>query len=107
MLAVISTGGKQYVVRPGDTLTIEKLPADAGQSVTFDQVMLVADDAGAATVGAPSLPGATVTAEVVTQQRDRKILVQKFHAKTRYRRLKGHRQHHTVVKITTITPPQA
>lgn len=102
MLAVISTGGKQYVVRPGDTLTVEKLPSEVGKSLRFDSVLLVADDSGQATVGTPTISGALVTAEVVTQQRDRKILVQKFHAKTRYRRLKGHRQHHTVVRVTTI-----
>lgn len=102
MLAVIATGGKQYVVRPGDRLTIEKLPTEAGKTVTFDQVLLVGNDAGEATVGSPTVSGASVTAEVLKQQRDRKILVQKFHAKTRYRRLKGHRQHHTVVRVTAI-----
>lgn len=102
MLAVIATGGKQYVVKPGDTLTVEKLNTPAGQPITFDQVMLTVDDAGQTVVGTPLVAGARVTADLVKQQRDKKILVQKYRAKVRYRRLIGHRQHHSVVKITDI-----
>lgn len=103
MLAVIATGGKQYVVKPGDLVTIEKLSIQPGQPVTFDQVLLTVDDSGKTSVGTPTVSGARVTADVVKQQRDKKILVQKFRAKVRYRRLIGHRQEHTVVKITGIT----
>lgn len=102
MYAIIQTGGKQYKVEAGQTLTIEKLPTEAGKTLNFDEVLLVADG-DTIKVGNPTVSGAKVKAEVVAQSRAKKIIVQKYRAKTRYRRKIGHRQHQTEVKITDIT----
>ena len=102
MYAVIATGGKQYRVSVGDELFIEKISGDAGDSVSFDQVLAVSDDAGLKT-GAPYLEGAAVSAEVVKQGRQKKIIIFKYKAKKGYRRKKGHRQPYTRVRITKIT----
>ncbi|MBI3115627.1 MAG: 50S ribosomal protein L21 [Candidatus Kerfeldbacteria bacterium] len=101
MFAIIQTGGKQYKVSEGATLQVEKLPTASGKPVTFDHVLLVANG-DQVTVGTPTVAGASVTAEVVSEGRDRKIVVRKFKAKVRYRRTHGHRQHYTEVKITGI-----
>jgi large subunit ribosomal protein L21 len=102
MFAVIRTGGKQYKVADGDVIRVEKLDAEAGARVTFDEVLMVHGDAGS-TVGTPLVAGATVTAEVVEQMRDKKIIVFKKKRRQNYRRKNGHRQHLTVLKITGIT----
>ncbi|MDR9405636.1 MAG: 50S ribosomal protein L21 [Spiribacter sp.] len=101
MYAVIKTGGKQYRVTEGDVLRVEKLEADAGSSVKFDQVLLVADGDDVK-VGAPMLKGGSVSGEVVSQGRDRKIEVIKFKRRKDYQRHYGHRQHYTEVRITGI-----
>ena len=102
--AVIKTGGKQYKVRAGDTLRVEKLPGteeqEKGSPVTFDVLMF--DDGVKITVGNPTVKGASVVAEFVGNARAKKILVTKFKSKTRYRRTKGHRQHYTSVRIKEI-----
>ncbi|MCR4934997.1 MAG: 50S ribosomal protein L21 [Oscillospiraceae bacterium] len=99
--AIIVTGGKQYRVAEGDVLFIEKLDAEAGDSVTFDQVLAVVDG-DAARFGAPVLDGATVTAKVEKNGRSRKIRVYKMKPKKGYRRTQGHRQPYTKVQIETI-----
>jgi large subunit ribosomal protein L21 len=99
--AIIETGGKQYRVHVGDRLSVEKLPVDAGQDITFDRVLMVGGT-GEAKVGAPLLEGATVAAQVEEQYRGPKIIVFKFKAKKRYRRRTGHRQSLTRVAITAI-----
>ena len=101
MYAVIKTGGKQYKVASGDVLRVEKLEGEAGQSITFDQVLLV-DDAGKLTIGAPLVAGACVTAQIVAQARDPKILVFKKKRRHKYRRKNGHRQLQTVLHVTDI-----
>jgi large subunit ribosomal protein L21 len=101
MFAVIKTGGKQYKVAKDDVLTVEKLPGDAGEAITFDDVLLVGDDAGT-TVGAPVVNGASVKAEVVEQTRGDKVIVFKKRRRKHYRRKNGHRQDLTMVKITDI-----
>lgn len=101
MFAVIETGGKQYRVRPDQVYRFEKLPVKEGESVTFDHVLLVVDGQ-TTTVGAPYVTGATVLGDVLRQGRADKILVRKFKPKVRYRRLHGHRQPFTEVKITGI-----
>ena len=101
MYAVIKTGGKQYKVASGDVLRVEKLEGEAGQSIIFDQVLLV-DDAGKVTIGAPLVSGASVTAEIVAQARDPKILVFKKKRRHKYRRKNGHRQLQTVLHVTDI-----
>jgi large subunit ribosomal protein L21 len=104
MYAVIATGGKQYRVQPGETIKIEKLEGAKDQgAVTFDQVLLVADGADVK-VGAPTLPGATVTGEVlVASGKGEKLLIYKYRRRKGYRRKNGHRQLFTAVKITGIT----
>lgn len=104
MYAVIATGGKQYRVQPGETIKIEKLEGVAEKgAVTFDQVLLVADGE-AVKVGKPTLPGVTVTAEVlVPEGKGEKLLIYKYRRRKGYRRKTGHRQLFTAVKITGIT----
>jgi large subunit ribosomal protein L21 len=101
--AVIRTGGKQYRVKPGQRLTIERLDGDAGDRVTFDQVLMVRGDDGSVTVGSPTVEDAIVSAEITDQRRGRKISVFKYKNKTRYRRLRGHRQYQTQVRIDELT----
>ena len=101
MHAIIETGGKQYKVAEGDTLFIEKLPAEAGDAVTFDQVLAVIDDEKA-TFGTPVVEGAKVEAEVVKNGKGKKIIVFKYKPKKNYRRKQGHRQPYTKVTIGKI-----
>ncbi|ACZ41409.1 ribosomal protein L21 [Thermobaculum terrenum ATCC BAA-798] len=101
MYAVIRTGGKQYKVAVGDQLSVEKLPAEAGQAVQFDDVLLVADGENVK-VGTPTVEGALVKATVLDQERGPKIRIFKFKAKKRYRRRAGHKQNYTRVKIDEI-----
>lgn len=104
MFAVIQTGGKQYRVAKGDSLRVEKLPGDVGGAVTFDKVLLVSSEKGESTkVGTPLVAGAKVSATIVAQDRDKKIIVFKFRRRKNYRRKNGHRQPFTELKITEIT----
>jgi len=100
--AVIETGGKQYLVAPKDKVIIEKLEVPEGETITFDKVLLVAND-NSVNVGKPYVAGAKVTAKVLTQQRGEKLIVFKYRAKSRYRRKTGHRQSETVVEIESIS----
>ncbi|HRY25181.1 MAG: 50S ribosomal protein L21 [Geminicoccaceae bacterium] len=102
MYAVIKTGGKQYRVAKDDYLRIEKLDAEVGSTVEFDQVLLVGGDGADPKVGAPLLDGAKVTAEVVEQTRGPKIVIFKKRRRKNFRRRTGHRQYLTVVKIADI-----
>lgn len=101
MFAVIKTGGKQYKVAADDVLSIEKLPAEAGDTITFDEVLMVGAE-GDVTIGAPLVDGASVVAELVEQKRDKKIVIFKKKRRQNYRRKNGHRQHLSVVRITEI-----
>ena len=101
MFAVIATGGKQYVVTPGQVLNVELLEHDAGTSFTLDQVLLVVDDKKV-NFGEPFIDGAKVKATVVRHGRHAKVTGVKFHNKVRYRRKFGHRQHFTTIKIDSI-----
>ena len=102
MYAVLSSGGKQYRVEPGSTLTIEKLTEEAGASVTFDRVLLIADGDDV-TVGTPIVSGATISATILGEELGPKIVVFKFKQKAKYRRRTGHRQHLTRVRIDEIS----
>ena len=104
MIAVIATGGKQYVVTPNQKLRVEKLPETSrkGTNVVFTEVLLVAPDTGDATVGSPTLAKAEVHASIVQDGRGEKIRIVKYKAKTRYKRVTGHRQPFTEVKIEKI-----
>jgi large subunit ribosomal protein L21 len=101
MYAVIATGGKQYRVSVGDEIFIEKLAGEAGDAVKFTEVLMVSDDNGTQ-VGAPTLDGAAVEAEIVKQGKQKKIIVFKYKAKKGFRRKKGHRQPYTRVRINAI-----
>ena len=101
MHAIIVTGGKQYKVAEGDTLYIEKLNAEAGDTITFDQVLAVLNGDNA-TFGAPFVEGASVTANVVKNGKGKKVLVFKYKPKKNYRRRQGHRQPYTKVEITKV-----
>ncbi len=101
MYAVLETGGKQYRVAAGDTLEIERLPVDAGQSFTFERVLLVNND-GKVTVGQPVVAGAKVVADVVTHTRGDKKIAFKMKRRKGYHRTVGHRQELTVVKVKEI-----
>lgn len=103
MFAVIETGGKQYLVKSGDTVNVEKLPVLAGETVTFDKILLVAEDDGTKVqIGQPYLEGVTITATVEAQARHTKIRVVKYKRKVRYTRVHGHRQHFSKVKIAKV-----
>lgn len=113
--AVIRTGGKQYRVTPGQRLVVERLDGERGDEIAFDDVLLVRGEDGAVAVGAPTLDDASVKAEIAEQKRARKIPVFKYKSKTRYRRLRGHRQQQTHLRISEIalgeqswtwTPPE-
>lgn len=103
MFAVIETGGKQYLVKTGDTLKIEKLLVETGKDVVFDKVLLLANEDGTGvSMGHPYLADATVTANVLETAKGDKIRVVKYKRKVRYRRAIGHRQFFTKVKIGAI-----
>lgn len=102
MYAVIETGGKQYRVSEGDVVRIEKLEAEAGASVEFDRVLLVAKDDGAPVLGTPFLKGGKVTGTVKGLGRHDKIFIFKMRRRKNYRRHAGHRQSYTDVQITGI-----
>ena len=99
--AVIRTGGKQYRVTPDLVVKVEKLDAEPGATVTFDQVLAVGGE-GTATIGAPLVAGASVTATVIAQDRLDKIIIFKKRRRQNSRRKNGHRQHVTVLRIADI-----
>ncbi len=99
MYAIIETGGKQYKVSEGDIIKVEKLNAEAGETVTFDQVIAVSDDT--LKVGA-DVANATVAATVMEQGKGKKVIVYKYKRKTGYHKKNGHRQAYTQVKIDKI-----
>ena len=100
MYAIIATGGKQYKVSEGDIITIEKLGVEAGEKVTFDQVLVVGGED--LKVGEPTVSGATVEASVIKEGRGKKVIVYKYKRKTGYHKKNGHRQAFTKVKIEKI-----
>lgn len=102
MYAVIRTGGKQYRVKEGDILSVERLPGEVGDSITFDDVLLVGEGENL-TIGSPVIEGAAVNAEIKLQARARKIIVFKFKRRKNYKRKKGHRQYFTRVEIKSIS----
>ena len=98
--AIIATGGKQYKVSEGDVIKVEKLGVADGETVTFDKVLLVSD--GETVIGNPTIAGASVTASVVCEGKDKKVVVYKYKRKTGYHKKNGHRQLFTKVKIESI-----
>ncbi|MQG35002.1 MAG: 50S ribosomal protein L21 [SAR202 cluster bacterium] len=106
--AVFKTGGKQYRVKPGDTLDVELLSAPIDSVAEFGEVLALSDG-GEVTIGSPLVEGAKVTAQVLSHYKDRKLMVYKYKAKNRYRRKRGHRQTYTRLQIQDIelTKPRA
>ena len=102
MLAVIQTGGKQYIVKEGTTFNVEKLAGNAGDKLAFDRVLLVGDEGGEVKVGTPTVAGAKVEATILEQARAPKVTVIKYKRKVRYKRKVGHRQHYTKVRVEKI-----
>lgn len=106
MYAVVSSGGKQYRVEAGSTLTLERLDGEPGASFTFDRVLLIGDG-DEVTVGTPVVTGASVSATVLGEALGPKLVIFKFKQKVKYRRRTGHRQHLTRVRIDEIHPTAA
>ncbi|MGN0383143.1 MAG: 50S ribosomal protein L21 [Eubacterium sp.] len=100
MYAIIATGGKQYKVSEGDVIRVEKLGASAGETVVFDQVLLISGDD--VVIGNPTVEGATVNASVVCEGKGKKVIVYKYKRKSGYHKKNGHRQQYTEVKINKI-----
>ena len=106
MYAIIETGGKQYKVKPGDVVELERLTPGETASIEFDKVLAISDDNGIR-LGAPHLEGATVSAELVEQFRGKKVIVFKMKHRKGYRRKHGHRQELSRVRSLEITPAAA
>ena len=101
MYAVIQTGGKQYRVQQGDVIYVEKMNSQAGDQVSFDEVLLVSNETETK-IGAPVVAGAKVEGKVLAQVKSRKIVVYKYKAKKNERKKQGHRQPYTKVEITAV-----
>ena len=102
MYAIIQTGSKQFTVKVGDIIEVEKLAAEIGQEVVFSEVLAVGNDDGKLNVGTPRVEGASVSAKVLDHFRAKKLIVFKMKRRKGYRRTKGHRQNLTRVEITAI-----
>jgi large subunit ribosomal protein L21 len=102
MYAVFQTGGKQFRAEPGVRLRVPSLPAEPGDKVTFDQVLLAGDEGQEAQVGTPVVEGASVTAEVIRHGRSKKVIVFKRKRRKNYRRKQGHRQGFTEIRIDDV-----
>lgn len=100
MYAVIRTGGKQYKVSEGEFLKVEKLQGEVGDSIELNEVLMVGGDS--VVIGAPLVPSASVVGTIVQQGKDKKILVFKSKRRKGTRKLRGHRQHRTILKIEQI-----
>ncbi len=101
MYAIVHTGGKQYKIRQGDVLRVEKIPGEVGSSVSFDRVLMLSDGENV-TIGRPVLDNVAVEGHIVGQGKAKKIIVFKYKKRKRYRRKRGHRQQYTEIKIDRI-----
>jgi large subunit ribosomal protein L21 len=101
--AVVETGGKQYRLQAGDVVRVERLEAEVGQEVVLDRVLMVGGE-DSLKFGSPLVSGACVKAEVVAQERADKVLVFKFKSKKNYRRMRGHRQYYTELRVREVLP---
>ncbi len=101
MYAVVATGGKQYKVKEGEVLQVEKLAGEVGSEITFDRVLMVSDGDNVS-LGQPALDGAVVSGHIVEQGKEKKVIVFKYKRRKRFRRKNGHRQMFTAVKIGSI-----
>jgi len=101
MYAIVDSGGKQYKVKEGDILKVEKLAGEVGDTVSFDKILMFSDDEDV-NIGTPLLEDVTVNGHIVEQGKAKKIIVFKYKRRKRYRRKQGHRQQFTAVKIDSI-----
>lgn len=101
-IAVIRAGGKQYLVKAGDTLRVEKMELADGAALSFDPILVMNEDGSGAKIGAPEVKGASVAAKVVKTGKADKVYIIKYHPKTRYKRKNGHRQPFTEIAITEV-----
>lgn len=101
MYAVIRTGGKQYRVTEGDVFRVEKLTGEPGSQIVFEDILMLGGEKVA--IGRPNVAGAKVTAEIVAQKRDKKVIVFKLLRRKRYRRKRGHRQSYTELRVTGVS----
>lgn len=101
MFAVIKTGGKQYLVKPGDKIKIEKIKQKEGEEVIFEEVLLYSDEKGTE-IGKPFVKDAQVKAKVLEHGKNKKVIIFKYRPKKRYRKKQGHRQPYTLVEILSI-----
>ena len=101
MYAIVNSGGKQYKVKEGDILKVEKLAGEVGDNVSFDKILMFSDDEDV-NIGTPLLEDVTVNGHIVEQGKGKKIIVFKYKRRKRYRRKQGHRQQFTAVKIDSI-----
>ena len=102
MQAVIKTGGKQYTVNQGDLIDVELLPGESGDSVEFNEVLLVTNDKGEVQIGSPTVDKAVVKGKIVGEKKGKKIVVFKFRRRKDFRNRNGHRQRYTTIEITDI-----
>ena len=103
MYAIFEDGSHQFRVREGDRITVDRREGEAGDELVFPKVLLIAG-AGAPTIGCPVIEGARVTAKIVEQFKEKKIIIQKFRRRKNMRQRKGHRQPYTTVLITGVVP---
>ena len=101
MYAIVDSGGKQYKVREGEILRVEKLTGEVGDSVSFDKILMFSDG-DQVNIGTPLLEDVTVNGHIVEQGKAKKIIVFKYKRRKRYRRKQGHRQQFTAVKVDSI-----
>lgn len=101
MYAVVEAGGKQYRVKEGDRIRVEKCDAEIGNSINIDKVLMLGKDDGAL-VGSPFISGASVTAKVLGHGKEDKVIVFKYRRKKNYRRFRGHRQQYTELSVESI-----
>ena len=102
MFAIVQIGGKQYKVREGDVVFVEKIAGEEGETVTFGDVLAISGDDGLV-AGSPTVPGASVSASIIKHGKDKKIYVMTYKPKKNKKRKLGHRQPHTKIQIQTIT----
>ena len=102
MYAVVKSGGKEYRVSKGDIIQLEKLNAKVGDSVTFNDVMMVADG-GDVRIGTPYLPNVAITGQIIQESKAKKVLTYKMKRRKNYRRFKGHRQTYTSFRVDEIS----
>ncbi|MBI2486446.1 MAG: 50S ribosomal protein L21 [Deltaproteobacteria bacterium] len=102
MQAVIRTGGKQYRVKAGDVIKVEKIAGKSGDAVEFGEVLMVSDNEGAVKVGSPLVTSAIVKGKILNEEKGKKLIIFKFKRRKGYRRKNGHRQAYTRVEITGI-----